>query len=349
MSGARRFLVRFLATAALLACALLALTWLVDPYGLRPAGGGGASLCAPGMKVNDDRYLKPVIARVHWPEEIILGSSRAVWGFSEQSFTARTGRRTANLALSSGSLEEIDLLARQAVADAPVRRVWIGLDFGAFALPGADPPPPARLWPIADPGATALRYGVFDPHAMKAGLLALADPAACRDPPFSALGFARSAGPYGRAPATRPNLPDPRTRAALVRRWRTEAEAPSPAYADRLARLDALLSFLRSRRVEAILFITPSHPSYHAMVAEAGLSGLYRDWRGAIQARARRPGTILVMSDSPAFLRAVSAPACPARAAPGDCLFYDATHFRPLVGDAIVGAALAMRQSRFPS
>ncbi|MEA3047568.1 MAG: hypothetical protein QOJ53_1900 [Sphingomonadales bacterium] len=349
MSGGRRFLGWFLAASALLAVAVFALTWLVDPYGLLSARGPRISLCAPGIRVNDDRYLKPVIPRVHQPEEALFGSSRAVWGFAEESFTRRTGRNIANLALSSGSLEEIDLLARRAVADAPLRRAWIGLDFGAFALPGAEPPPLTGIWAIADPGATALRYGLFDPHAMKAGLFALADPAACADPPFSLLGFARNAGPYGRAPSAGPSLPDVRTRTALVRRWRLEAMATSPAYADRLARLDALLGFLRSRGVAPILFITPSHPSYHAMVAEAGLGERYRSWRSEVQAIARRHEAILVMSDSPSFLGGVAASACPARTEPGDCLFYDSTHFRPLLGDAIVAAALAMRQSGFPS
>lgn len=344
MPGARRFLRRFLATSALLACAVLALTRLVDPYGMLSPPGPRASLCAPGIRVNDDRYLKPVMPRVHQPEEILLGSSRAVWGFSEQSFARRTGRRTANLALSSGSLDEIDRLARRAVADAPVRRVWIGLDFGAFALPGAELPPLNPVWRVADPDATALRYGLFDPHAMKAGLLALADPAGCADPPFSRLGFARNAGPYGTAAS--PTLPDARTRAALVRRWRTETQAPSPVEGERLGRLDALLSFLRSRGVEPMLFITPSHPVYHAMVAEAGLGARYRRWRAEIQATARRHGAILVLSDAPEFLRAAAPPGCPA---PALCLFFDSTHFRPLVGDAIVAAALAARQSQPPS
>jgi hypothetical protein len=338
--AAHRFLAWFAATSALLAVGVLGLTWLVDPYGLLAARGPRPSVCVPGIRVNDDRYLKAVMPRVHQPKEVILGSSRAAWGFREEAFT----RRTANLALSSGSLEQIDRLARQAVADAPVERLWIGLDFGAFILPGAGPDTLTRLWPIADPGATALRYGLLDPHAMKAGWLALADPAACRDPPFSLLGFAR-VGPYGRTPWSGPRLPDLRTRSALVHNWREEARGGSSAYADRLGRLDALLSFLRSRRAEAMLFITPSHPVYHEMVAEAGLGGRYRRWRGDIQAIARRHDTILVLSDAPAFLRAVNAPDCPAPALPEYCLFYDSTHFRPVVGDAIVSAALAMQQS----
>jgi hypothetical protein len=345
MAKAPRFLAWFAATAALLAVGVLCLTWLVDPYGLLALRDPRSSVCLPGIRVNDDRYLKVVLPRVHQPEEIVLGSSRAVWGFREESFTRRTGRRTANLGLSSGSLEQIDRLARQAVADAPIERVWIGLDFGAFILPGAEADTLTRPWPIAGPRATALRYGLLDPHAMKAGWLALADPVTCSDPPFSLLGFARNVGPYGRTPWSGPRLPDARTKAALIHNWRREAWRRSPVYADHLGQLDALLSFLRSRGVEAMLFITPSHSVYHDMVAEAGLTGRYLRWRRDIQAMARRHDTVLVMSDAPAFLRTVNASDCPAPAPPGYCLFYDSTHFRPVVGDAIVRAALAMQQS----
>ncbi len=337
----RRFLAWLLGTAALLAAAVLAVAWLVDPYGLLSArSGGGAGLCAPGIRVDDDRYLKPVLIRLRQPEEVVVGSSRALWAFHEESFSRRTGRRTVNLALSAATLEEIDLLVRQAVYEAPVRRVWIGLDFGAFAMPEREPGTLTPLWSVADPDSTALRYGLLDPHALRAGLLALADPESCRDPPFSVHGFARSATPYGHARPALPVLPDARIRAALVQRWRFEDQARAEAYAQRLHRFDALLAFLQERGVQAILFITPSHQTYFSMVGEAGLTGLYRRWRGEVQALAGRNGATLVMSDDPAFLAPLRAPGCPASAPPSECLFYDSTHVRPVVGDAIVAAGL---------
>jgi hypothetical protein len=339
MAGGRRFLAWLLATAALLAAAILGITWLVDPYGLLAARGHGIALCTPGIRIDDDRYLKPLLSRLYQPEEILLGSSRARWGFREEYFTRRTGRRIVNLALNSASLEEIDRLARQAIADAPVRRVWIGVDFGAFAMPDRAAGPLTAPWPVADQEATALRYGLLDPHALRAGLRALADPASCQDPVFTPHGFIRGATPDGDSPL--PVLPGPRQRAAVLQHWRFDAQALAAAYAGRMARLDALLAFLRQRGVAVVLFLTPSHPLYQAMLAEAGLAARHIRWREEVRALAARHGAMLVMSDTPAFLDSIRAPGCPANARPVDCLFYDTTHSRPVVGDAIVRAALS--------
>jgi hypothetical protein len=335
----RRFLAWLLASVALLAAAILGITWLLDPYGLLGARGHGTALCTPGIRIDDDRYLKPLLPRLYQPEEILLGSSRARWAFHEEFFTRRTGRRTVNLALNSASLEEIDRLTRQAIADAPVRRVWIGVDFGAFAMPDWAPGRLATLWPIADPEATALRYGLLDPHAMRAGLFALIDPATCRDPVLTPHGFIRGATPYGDSPL--PVLPSARQRAAILRHWRFDAPARAAAYAERLARLDALLAFLHQRGVAVILFLTPSHPLYQEMLAEAGLAERRLRWREQVRALAARHGATLLLTDTPAFLDSIRAPGCPADARPVDCLFYDTTHSRPVVGEAIVRAALA--------
>jgi hypothetical protein len=247
-----------------------------------------------------------------------------------------------NLALNSASLEEIDRLTRQALADAPVRRVWIGLDFGAFAMPDWRQGRLGEPWGIADPELTALRYGLLDPNAMRASLLALADPSSCSDPAFTPHGFVRSATLYGDSPL--PILPDARVRAVVIRHWRFDEPARAAAYAERMARLDALLAFLRQRRVPVILFITPSHPVYQEMVAEAGLAERRRRWREEVRGLADRHGATLLFSDTPAFLAAIRAPGCPANVPPVDCLFYDTTHSRPMVGDAIVEAALAAEQ-----
>lgn len=344
--GARRFLAWLLATMALLGVAALGVTWVIDPYGLLAARGLTPAICTPGIRVNDDRFARPALVRLHQPGEILLGSSRALWAFREDSFTGRTGRTIANLSLAGASLEEIDWLARQAIDEAPVRRVWLGMDFGAFAMPERAPATLTPLWAVASPDATALRYGLLDPHALRAGMAALFDPASCADPPFTPHGFPRTATPHGGTPAALAVLPGARTRADLVRRWRFEERGRAAAYARRMARFEALLATLRRRGVPVILFITPSHPAYDSMLAEAGLGELYRRWRDELRAVAERHGATLVMSDSPAFLAAIRAPDCPAGAPPLDCLFYDATHARPFVGDAIVAAGLEAERAR---
>ena len=144
----------------------LGLTWAVDPSAVLARSGGGW-LCAPGIKDGDPHEFKQLVAAIHQPREILLGSSRAAAGFSEADFRTVTGGTAANLALAGASLAEMDALTRSAVTRAPVRRVWIGLDFGAFAQPRANPQPVAPL-PDLHGQPLALATGLVNPRATQA-------------------------------------------------------------------------------------------------------------------------------------------------------------------------------------
>ena len=338
-AGGGRFLATFAATAAALALALAALTWATDPIGYSSALPLPPGPCAPGIRTNDERFHKPVLSLVHRPEEIAIGSSRASWGFREEFFTASGSRRAANLALSGASLAEIDTLLRRAAAHAPVRRVWIGLDFGAFAF--VDPAERGLSNPggASGPARTTLRYGLADPRAWKAALLSLTDRSACDNPPFGPSGFVRDRGPYGPDEAAPPRLPDARARARRLLEWRAR-RAGGHGYAGHLRRFDDLLIFLDERDIQIVLFLSPSHPVFFEMIGEAGLRERHHQWRADMKAAARRRGALLVESDRPAFLATAAAEARCGGAPIADCLFYDATHFRPAVGAAIVREGL---------
>ena len=185
-SDARRFLAAFAAVAALLAAAALLATWLLDPFGLLALGGLRGPACAAGARSLDERFSKPLLPRLYRPEEIVVGSSRAFWLFREEMFA---GRRVANLSIPGASIDEIDQLVGQALADAPVRRVWIGADFGAFAMRDEPARDLERVWAVADRRLTALRYGLVHPRSLSAAFLALGRAGTCADPPVTATGF----------------------------------------------------------------------------------------------------------------------------------------------------------------
>jgi hypothetical protein len=219
-----------------------------------------------------------------------------------------------------------------------VRRVWIGLDFGAFALPDSRPAALQQPWSVADRRATAWRYGLIHPRAMRATLLALADPGGCAAPPFSAAGFARRGLTPGEA-AAHDLHPDVGAQARTRASWQAEAAQRERFSAGRFALLDALLGELKRRRIAVVLFLTPSPSSYRTLVAEAGLAGDYERWRRRAFAYDDRAGGIVVVpADSPEFLRSVAQARC-AGADPDACLFYDRAHARPVLGAAIVRAA----------
>jgi hypothetical protein len=332
-SEARRFLAAFAGVAALLAAAALLATWLLDPFGLLALGGWREPACAAGARSLDERFTKPLLPRLYRPEEIVVGSSRSSWMFREEMFG---GRRVANLAISGASIEEIDQLVSQALADAPVHRVWIGADFGAFAMRDEPARDLQRVWAVGDPRLTALRYGLVHPRSLSAAFLALGDRAACADPPVTATGFARHPPvPEGQRGALRLDRP---ARAALAERWRLPAAERARLIAARFARFEALLARLDQRGIATIVFLTPSPPAYLALVEEAGLGGDYRRWRARLLRR-DRGRVAMIASDSPEFLAPVARAHCAGRAFE-PCLFYDFTHARLPVGAAIVQAGL---------
>ena len=340
-AAGRRFVVTALCTVVLMLGCLFGATAATDPTGLLVAGGWPAGLCAPGVKVMDDRVRKPAMLSVHRPDGIILGSSRVAGGFDGRGLRPEDGT-VLNLGMTGATMTDIDALARRAADETPVSRVWIGLDFGAVAMTEAAPiTMPSETW-LADPAVEALWHGLLSPTALKATFGLLLHPAACETPPFDVRGFPNPAS--GSPAAARMAAPDPSARARLLRSWRAPPAQREALYAARMATLDRLLLHLRGRGVEVILYRSPSHPAYHALVDEAGLGPLHRRWQADTDRLAVRRGVTLVAADAPGFLTAEEAPACPGPLV--DCAFRDAVHFRPEVGAAILRQGRASRAGR---
>jgi hypothetical protein len=336
-SDARRFLRTFAAAAALPIMAALIATWQLDPTGLLALGGLREPACAAGARSIDERFSR-IVPRLYQPEEIVVGSSRAYWMFREEMIAGPTGHRAANLSISGASIGEIDALVGQALADAPVRRVWIGADFGAFVMRDE----PARellpIWAVRDRRLTALRYGLLDPRALSAGLLALPqDRSACADAPVRETGFARRPPiPEGQPPVL---LPNRLARALFVRRWRMPAAERARLIEAHFTRFEAMLDRLDRRGIATIVFLTPSSPAYLALVEEVGLGADYQRWRDRLLRHDRGNGITVIASDSPAFLGPVARAHCAGHHWE-PCLFYDVTHASLPVGAAIVQAGL---------
>ena len=340
-SDPRTFLCMFAACALAMATVALGLTWAVDPSAVLARSGGGW-LCAPGIKGGDQHEFKQLAAAIHQPEEILLGSSRAAAGFAEADFRASTGRSAANLALAGASMAEMDALARSAIARAPVKRVWIGLDFGAFGQPPHHPGPVAQLPELAgDPFALAM--GLLHPRATQTAIEAILT-GSCARPPMTPTGFADAdaamiATPYSGF--------TPRNQARLTRAWDVPVQLRARSYADAIQRLTSLAAFLREDGVELIVYLAPVHPDYRADIARVGLVALYRQWRQDIATIAHAQGAVLVASDRSDFLDQIDVP-CASHPSRNACLFYDPLHFRPVVGRAILAEGLRLTEPDAP-
>jgi hypothetical protein len=301
--------------------------------------GLGGGWCGEGIAAGDERFVKPALPRILQPEEVIIGSSRVAIGFGAEAFP---GRRIVNLGISGASALEIDALARHAAEEPALRRLWLGLDFGAFIEREDGREPLVFPTPGLDRRWTALSNGLASERALRAALALALSPGDCASPPLTQFGFRAREAP----PVADPAHDNRVLRAHILRLWALPDDGRRRIYAARLAMLDLLLADLRRRDVELILYLSPTSRGYREMVASAGLGALYNQWRADISTLASHHGARLIESDTPGFLAAIPTPACPART-PEDCLFRDLTHFRPVVGDAIARAVL--REERPPS
>lgn len=319
------FLLRLAAAAAAAVALLLAATWAVDPLGQLP---GTPPLCADGIKIGNSG--KALIAAVRQPEQVLLGSSRVAAGFSRADAEALAGPGTANLAVHAASIEEIDVLARSALDTAPVRRLWIGLDFAMFlpsrretrrfAVPAAGRPPHAAAW----------RHGLFDLNAVQATVLTALRPGRCRRPETDPDGFANLPPPEPSPDDRRrfdptDTVADLASRGTLLRRHRS-------GYAERLgrlARLARLAEHARSRGADTIVFVAPIHPLYAEAIRRAGLEPLHRRWRADLP-RALGAARVADLTDA-----ALISPDCLASSAP-HCPFSDLVHFRAALGRQVL-------------
>jgi hypothetical protein len=309
-SDARLYLVWFAAAAAVGFAAFLALHVGIDPYGQMPRT---AWLCGDGIK--DPRGAKRLIAPVRRPEEVLIGNSRVAAGFARRDVEALTGRRAANLALDNASLEEVEMLARHALAEAPVRRLWIGLDFAMFVDPASGVSEQRTPW---------LR-GLLDPRAMAATVLVLRERERCRAA-IDRDGFMIAPVP-------------PRDADGDARTFK--ARDPSPFLGRRVQpgrsmSLVRLLDEAGALRVDTVVFLAPVHPAFRDELKRAGLEAAERQWRRdiarAVAGRARFVDMEAV--ELPAACAASSAAACP---------FSDPLHYRPSVGRRLIEAGLAAR------
>ena len=331
----RRFLITALASGMLMLAGVVAATALADPYGLLGRPDALPLACAPGVKSRDGPELVLSMPQVYPPTEIITGSSRVIWGFRQADMLNPAKGTVLNLGLSGATMPDIDRIVRIAAASPTLERVWIGLDFGAVALAESRYPTASLPTGRTSPRVAAFRHGLLSPGALRATLSMVRHPQTCTEPLFDRFGFANpgTAPVHARSVAV---LPAPAARSRLLGAWSRPPANREALYSREMARFTRLLTDLKRRDIAVILYVGPTHLAYDSLVAEAGLSRFRARWRADIARIAGEQGAILIPADRPDFLATLPGLPAGCETAPADCAFYDATHFRPFVGAAII-------------
>jgi hypothetical protein len=121
------YLRRFLVTLFALLAAVAAVNALIDPYGVL-----GAPLIDGINQTKDrgsDRFFKPLQIELRQPHTLLIGTSRVAVGFDTRDVP---GGEAYNLGLLGSTIGEHIAFARYAVANAPIERIVVGLDFEPF-------------------------------------------------------------------------------------------------------------------------------------------------------------------------------------------------------------------------
>jgi hypothetical protein len=312
--------------------ALLAVTMVVDPFGALGPVSGEAGVCRSGIKdIHFEEQSKLLLPIVRQPQVILVGNSRVARGFDEVSLGRFSHQPVANLGISTGILTDMARLTEAAVSRAPVKMIVVAVDFGSFiANPHAgrvallDPDLPDRL--------ALLRYGLLDPKAMTAAIRAAAW---CRN-------LASTIDGAG-LPSLRNEQSEDAASVAAGFVAMHSALSRDPAddqqryLAANMANFRMLVANATRSGIRFAIVFGPNHSQYQATLIRAGQGNLYARWEEEIKAVASSNAAILIDGRSASFLQSAALPPC-ASASGLDCHFWDAVHFSPVIGDALVRA-----------
>lgn len=337
MSNSRRFLLIAASTAMLALLLLVVTTVLTDSRGLIAATfPGSPRLCAPGAD-HSPRELKPYLPLPLQPREILIGNSRVDAGFAESDAVALLRGPVLNLGVEGATMYEAARLTRHAWSVAPVKRVWLLLDFTMFE----DDNRSLAIPRPRDPRLFAIRYGLLNSASLRRSLEYLVDPSRCAEPLYTFTGFQNPlTGAERRSGNAATFRHNGEVYAATYRQWfaRDAGQRRSHAGKQR-ALLRALIREARARGVQLVLFTAPVHPRYTQILEESGFGPDYRAWQRDVAALAAREGgggvAFFDLSRHPALLIGTTEPQC-AEAGPPECAFYDPVHYRPALGRQIL-------------
>lgn len=332
MSSSSRFLLGLLAAVPLYAL-IAGASLLLDARALvAPSFPDWPRLCGPGIR-DDRRHAIPHLALARQPREILLGTSRVFFGFSQEDAEELLEAPVVNLALDGASFPEMDRLVRAAWAQAPVKRLWIGLDYYMFVMQGRQPA--GAPLPLA-PKTAALVHGAAPATLVDEVAQSVRDGKWCSEPGSRPSGFRNSSGP--RAVPTRRQLA--RQEASLKRDFRAATATGMGALRSRRReeqeQLGRLLRDSSQRGIEIVLFLAPTHDSNRLIEGDPHLAADNRAWLADIMALSRQyPGVrlLVIPKDDPIF--AGQPASCSSRMAE-NCAFSDLTHYRTWVGRRIL-------------
>lgn len=278
----RKYLIYFIFSFVFTALGLAAINWTIDPYAVFQTRGLREKNAVEPILTLNERVFKTVRLAHKNPQAIVLGTSRADIGI-DPAHPALGGNGSVNLATFGQPIAESSQLMALAAKQGKLKTVVIGLDFFAFNALFPNPSDfdvenfsTSRPFQLAFSVTTSL-------DSWKRRKRKLAEPGDCC--------FSNG--------ARYPNLPDAflgRYRSHFIsseRMYLLEKYRPSPScefsfstpkrpQSSTLDELRAMMVLAHARRIELKLFISPSHARQWEVMATAGLTKKWEQWKRAL-------------------------------------------------------------------
>ena len=185
MTEPRRYLGSLAATAVALFAIAVAFIWVVDPYMLegRPRIAGFNALKPHG----GDRGLIPkeLLARTQQPTTLLVGNSRIEVGFDPDALATNDDERVFAAGVPGEALSTLTPMVRRIAETAPLRRVYVGLDYIDF-VEWRSPPKPSTA-AKSNPNGAFLQRAMWqaETRASMGALVAALETVAGQRSPFT--------------------------------------------------------------------------------------------------------------------------------------------------------------------
>ncbi|MDG2004607.1 MAG: hypothetical protein P8J20_14895 [Novosphingobium sp.] len=333
--GTTGYFMSLLGVVTLVLLALAAVLFIVDPQGLTQ----GNAICSAGAKSKWVRPYKSIIAYREKPRAVILGSSRAEFGFDSGALSLLGQGPVLNLGVSGATIHDHAGLVADAKAGGRLEKAYIGLSLG---LVGTERQPPP-IQPISNalwPRAAYVMRGFANNEALRT-LTQLGQgcrPLFAPDGAVTGQPFIQQIDGITRIRALR-SIPASWRRIALTLERGDRNEITQSYQPTR-----QLLTELREHGVETIVYSEPLTQAIRASHGKAGLEEEFHRWTAETKAITENAGARFIDFNTPEIKAAMGLPFCPHGSI--DCHFIDLTHYSPVIGRAMARELAKMSSQR---
>jgi hypothetical protein len=315
-----RYLRHYFAMLVALLGAVALFNGLIDPFGVfgsvfgAPLIAGVNNVKSPGP----DRFFKPLQMSARRPQTVLIGSSRVMMGLDPKDWSGRT----YNLGVPAATVPETVALARHALADAPVERLIIGVEYDSFD---------GRIDYFP-----SFRLAILGRYAVWRGLpdMLISELAVTRSRNTYLFSHRHSAPPYLadglRLIPDKPTEGTPDNRMLQDVREFTRLDAELTGVDRSLARFADFIAGA-PQNVAVTVFVTPGHAALLEVLEREGLRPAYEAWLSRIVEICAARG--IPLWDFGGYNWITTFPMEMASE-----LYYDGSHFRPAVGGLVLKA-----------